>query len=39
MLKDIGSLKKGSTYSQIAIGSQLIGFNNNDAVIFDELIS
>lgn len=39
MLKDIGSFKKGSTYSQIAIGGQLIGFNNNDQVIFDEMLS
>jgi hypothetical protein len=39
MLKDVGSFKKGSTYSQIAIGGQLIGFNNNDEVIFDELVS
>jgi hypothetical protein len=39
MLKDIGKLKKDSTYSQIAIGFQLVGFNNNEDVIFDELFS
>ncbi len=39
MLKDVGSLKKGSIYSQIAIGGEIIGFNNNDEIIFDELIS
>ena len=39
MLKDVGSFKKGSTYSQIAIGGQLVGFNNNDELIFDELVS
>jgi hypothetical protein len=39
MLKDVGSFKKGSIHPQIAIGGQLAGFNNNDELIFDELIS
>ena len=39
MLKDIGQLKKDSSYSQIAIGAQFAGFNDNNELIYDELIS
>ncbi len=39
MLKDVGDIKKDLIHSQITIGVQLIGFNNNNDVIFDEMLS
>lgn len=39
MLKDIGNLKAGTIYAQIAIGAQFAGFNENNELIYDELIA